>query len=147
MDVRKFAKEIVATLPQIHLEFVRRQPNIIMKGKLTFPQMIILEILRAQNECKMGDLSRMLGVTKSAVTGLTDRLIKVGLARRRRSKEDRRVVKIKLTPKGSSLSKQINEYKLRMIASLFSNISPKERTVYLGILRKLEKNIRVKNKT
>ncbi|MBL7156849.1 MAG: MarR family transcriptional regulator [Candidatus Omnitrophica bacterium] len=142
MNIRNFAKEVLATIPYMHIEIIRRQPKILVKGKITFPQMVILDILRAKKGCKMSDVSKALGVTKSAVTGLTDRLIRAGFIRRARTETDRRVVKIYLTQKGLVLSRRLNDYKLAMISGLFRNISQKEKSQYLNILRKLKKNIK-----
>jgi len=141
MEMRDFAREVARVLPAIHTELVRRQPEFLLKDKITFPQMLILNILGKHAECKMTDLARILGVTKSAVTGLTDRLIRSGLLRRRRSKQDRRVVNVLLTSKGLKQSKRFAAFHLKMIASLFSNISQNERARYLKILRKIYRNI------
>ena len=144
MEIKEFSREVAAILPQIHVEMLKRQPAALVKSGITFSQMVILGILRGKRDSRMGDLSRTLGVTKSAVTGLVDRLLRVGLVRRSRSKADRRVVRIALTSKGRNLSKKIENFKLNSICGLFSNISQKERTQYLRILRKLGKNIRAK---
>ena len=141
MNIREFAKEVAAITPAIHMALVRRQPKALAKGKITFSQMVILGLLRAKKECKMGEISKALGVTKSAVTGITDRLIKSGLLRRSRSKSDRRVVYITLAPKGVNLSRQLRDFNLRVVSNLFSNISHGERSSYLAILRKVRKNI------
>ena len=122
MEIREFAKEVAAIIPAIHVELVKRQPDALMREKMSLPHMVMLGILSRRRECKMSDLSRILGVTKGAVTGLTDRLIKAGLLRRARSQKDRRVVYITLTPEGARRSKKLNNFKLRVISSLFSNI-------------------------
>ena len=141
MEARDFTSEVARILPAIHTELVRRQPDFLLKGKMTFPQMLILDILGGQRECKMTDLARILGVTKSAVTGLTDRLIRSGLLKRMRSKQDRRIVNVALTPKGLDQAKKFKSFRLNMIASMFSTISETERTQYLRILRKLHRNV------
>ena len=144
MDIKEFSREVGSILPQIHVEMLKRQPPALVKSGITFSQMVILGILRGKRDSRMGDLSRTLGVTKSAATGLVDRLLKGGLIRRSRSKADRRVVRIALTSKGRSLSKKIENFKLNTICGVFSNISQNERIQYLRILRKLGKNIQSK---
>ena len=89
MDIRKFSREIIAVAPPMHAMFAKGLPSIIKGGKVTFPQMVILDILRVKGENKMSDMSRVLGVTKSAVTGLVDRLIRTGLVRRERQRKQR----------------------------------------------------------
>lgn len=143
MDLKKFSKEVASILPTIHVELVKRQPEFMLR-KITLPQMVIINILSARPGCKMGDLSKILGVTKGAVTGLTDRLMRSGLLRRARSKEDRRIVNVELTSKGKSYARRLNEFKLKVVSSLFSNISADERAQYLAILRKLQRNVQAK---
>ena len=55
-----------------------------------------------------------------------------------------RIVKIRLTPKGINIANKLKNYKLKMIRRLFVNISQKERAQYLGILKKIQKNIQKK---
>lgn len=144
MRVQKFAREVAAVMPHIHTEIVRSQPSELMKGKITFTQMIILDMLRVQGECRMSEISNLLKVTKSAVTGITDRLLKLELIYRTRSRQDRRVVRIKLAPRGGRLATRLYNYKLKIITTLFSNISQRERAQYLHILKKLQQNIQAK---
>ena len=144
MKVQKFAREVAAVMPHIHTEIVRNQPSELMKGKITITQMVILDMLRIRGESKMSDVANLLRVTKSAVTGTTDRLIKSDLIHRARSRRDRRVVKIRLAPKGARLATRLYNYRLKIIKTLFSNISQRERAQYLHILKKLRQNIQAK---
>lgn len=144
MNIHKFAKEVLTIFPPIYAKVLKGQPAILKKGKITISQMVLLESLHAKKECKMSDASKVLGVTKSAVTGITDRLLRMGLLRRTRLRVDRRIVKIRLTPKGINIANKLKNYKLKMIRRLFATISQKERMQYLDILKKIQKNIQKK---
>jgi len=141
MNIQKFAEEVLTVFPSIHAKVLKGQPAVLKKGKITISQMVLLELVHAKKECKMSDVSKILGVTKSAVTGLTDRLLRMGLLRRTRLRVDRRIVKIRLTPKGIDIANKLKKYKLKMIRRLFATISQRERSQYLGILKKIQKNI------
>ena len=147
MDIKKFSKETIKIITPIHIAFIRLQPNVLTKGKISFPQMVIMEILRLKRTCKMSDVSYALGVTKSAVTGLTDRLIKAGFIQRSRSTHDRRIVNITFTPKGANLARKLYKSKLKTIESLFSGLSSSERSHYLSILKKINRNLSTKKAT
>jgi DNA-binding MarR family transcriptional regulator len=54
-----------------------------------------------------GELSREVGVTSGAVTGAVDRLERAGLARRVAEPEDRRRVRIEVTPEFRSRAERI----------------------------------------
>ena len=144
MTIKKLAKEVAALIVPLHLEIARTLPNPLAKERITFPQMAILTYLDHAKQCKMSDLSKMLGVTKSAITGVIDRLLKTGFINRLRSKGDRRVVNVKLTKKGKRTAKQLANFKLKVIIKLFANINAKERVAYLHILRKMHNNITAK---
>jgi len=147
MHSLNFAKEIMAITPYIHGEFFKKHPKVLMKGRITFPQMAIMDILRIKKGCKMSDISTVMGVTKSAVTGIVDRMIKLAIIKRVRLKNDRRVIKISLTPKGMSLSNTLYNFRLRMIDRLFAHVNEKERLQYITILKKLRDAIVAKSRT
>ncbi len=141
MDIKAFANEVIAITPHIHASFLRNLPAALKEEKITISQTLILEMLRENRECRMSDISKSLGVTKSAVTAITDRLIETHLVKRLRSQNDRRVVRASLTAKGFVLSRKLRNYKLKIISRLFSDISRKERAQYMAILRKVQKNL------
>ena len=72
---------------------------------LTFTQWISLMGLREGVAETSADLARHLNHDAGAVTRVVDELEKRGLRRRERSKEDRRVVKLTLTPQGRAVAK------------------------------------------
>ncbi len=137
MKPNAFAEEALRLGHQIHVQLLKRMPAMIGKGAVSFPQIVILDILRRAGKCRMGRLSKVMGVTNSAVTGMTDRLIQTGILKRARSTCDRRVVYVGLTKKGASLARKLNNYKVKMIKSLFSSLTGAERAAYLKILRKI----------
>lgn len=52
---------------------------------------------------KLTELAELCGVSAAAITGMSDRLEKVGYATREKSKSDRRVIKLLITPKGQAI--------------------------------------------
>ncbi|MBS0275056.1 MAG: MarR family transcriptional regulator [Proteobacteria bacterium] len=72
---------------------------------LTFTQWISLMGLREGVAETSADLARHLNHDAGAVTRVVDELEKRGLLRRERSKSDRRVVKLILTPQGRAVAK------------------------------------------
>lgn len=52
---------------------------------------------------KLTELAELCGVSAAAITGMSDRLEKAGYATREKSKSDRRVIKLLITPKGQEL--------------------------------------------
>jgi DNA-binding MarR family transcriptional regulator len=63
--------------------------------------------LRTTGGSTVAELARWLQVDAGAMTRLLDRLEKKGLCKRVRSTEDRRVVKVELTPEGATAIQQV----------------------------------------
>jgi DNA-binding MarR family transcriptional regulator len=144
MEDKKFYEELTSTISSMHTKIVHKLSSVLIKGKLGFAQMVVIDVLRRDGELKMSDMAKILGVTKSAVTGITDRLIRDGFLTRERSDRDRRVVWMRLTKKGSFLSKKFYKNKLNFMRSIFSKISKKDKISYLKIIRKIKNNLKDK---
>ena len=77
------------------------------KENLTLPQLDILVCLGRVKGLTLGEIGERLMVTGGNITGVMDRLEKSGFVYRDRDKEDRRIIRAKLTPKGIILHKDI----------------------------------------
>jgi DNA-binding MarR family transcriptional regulator len=79
------------------------------RWNLTLPQFDVLaELARAERHgFTFIELSRLLLVTSGNLTGIVDRLEARQLVRRVPDDEDRRVVRVKLTDKGRSMTRQM----------------------------------------
>lgn len=78
----------------------------------------LVEIGRS-NGLSLNELSELLTLDKSTMSRTVDNLVNAGLAARQADKEDRRYMKITLTPKGSEMVQVINssmkEYYARVL--------------------------------
>jgi len=68
--------------------------------KVTIAQSGILFLLKQKDGRTMTELSRILGIDNSTLTGLTDRLEKAGLVKRNANPGDRRSSHISITQEG-----------------------------------------------
>ncbi len=104
---------------------------------ITGPQLWALKIIRENGGLSLGDLSQRMYVHPSTISGLMDRLEKKGYVLRDRSQQDRRVVKVDLTPRGSRLAKKApNPIQGRMIYGLRKLKREELHRIY-GSIRKL----------
>lgn len=141
----EFARRMNEVMPVIAQGFVRRQASKLYKCKLTLPQILILDFLNQQGESKMTDIARFMRVTTAAMTGIVERLVRDGYVLRVYSPQDRRIIKIKLTSRGSALIKQINEQRRKMVIKIFGNISEVDRQDYLRILMQIKEILTKEN--
>lgn len=72
-------------------------------GSVTMAQMRVLWTLEREGDTVLGEVARMLCVSNSTATELSDRLVRGGYARRASDSGDRRRVSLSLTPRGRSL--------------------------------------------
>jgi DNA-binding MarR family transcriptional regulator len=134
----EFADELNEIFPVIMKEFTRRMSKEFVKTKITLPQFLILHFLFQEGASKMTALARFVNVSTAAMTGIVDRLLKSGYVSREHNPLDRRIVKVKLTAKGSEFFKKVNQERRRMMISIFSKISERDRSDYLRILTQIK---------
>jgi len=139
LPLGEFADKLNQIMPVIMIEFIRRNADELSRGKITPPQLLTLSFLNEKGESRMTDLARFMKVSTAAMTGVVERLVRDAYALRVFDPQDRRIIKIRLTSKGSELIKKINQQKRRMFIDIFSQISPTERKHYLSILEKIAK--------
>jgi DNA-binding MarR family transcriptional regulator len=112
---------------------------------LSHEQYNVLRILRGTGESGLPTLeisSRMLSRSPN-ITRLLDRLIAKKLARRSRSKEDRRVVIVSITPQGMKLLAHLD----RVVDKVFDSFPPTtkaEMDTLLDVLDRIREHMAVK---
>ncbi len=75
---------------------------------VTAAQHVIISTLAHEDGLSLSEVGKRAYLDKPAITGLADRMEKDGLVARRRSTNDRRVVKLHLTAKGRDLLQEMD---------------------------------------
>ena len=138
ISLSEFADKLNQIMPVIMKEIIRRDSNELYKGKITLPQLLTLGFLNEKGESRMTDLARFMKVSTAAMTGVAERLVRDAYVLRVYNPQDRRIIKIKLKPKGAELVKKINQQKRQMAINIFGKISESEREEYLRILTRIQ---------
>ncbi|WP_144154049.1 MarR family winged helix-turn-helix transcriptional regulator [Paraburkholderia sp. BCC1885] len=95
----------------------------------------------ASGKCLLAaELAREYGIDASAVTRLVDRLEKRGLLNRVRSVEDRRVVRLALTPEGHAIAARMPAIFNGVIDHLLSGFTAEEVGFLKSMLRRVLTN-------
>lgn len=89
-------------MKRVGMSIIHQADKRLAKHGLTSAQWGPLMRLRTSGGSTVAELARWLQVDAGAMTRLLDRLEKKGLCRRIRSTEDRRVVRVALTPEGEA---------------------------------------------
>jgi MarR family transcriptional regulator, 2-MHQ and catechol-resistance regulon repressor len=114
---------------------------------LTEPQFSLLECLGHLGPLTIGELSKKMLVSSGNTTVVLDNLEKNGLTERVHSKEDRRTIITKLTPKGKKLFDDIFSSHANFIVNSTSVLSEQEQITLSQLLKKLGVSLNEKNPT
>jgi len=114
---------------------------------ITDAQFNVLMLLKYQSddgELNQTALGRMLLVNRSNITGLTDRLEQAGLVRRVMDTTDRRVNRVRLTPKGRSVLDRAEQAYFARVQEIMGTLSEKENMQLITFLERIRKALRTR---
>ena len=103
-------------------------------------QYALLKCLWTQDMQTPTQLSQILNLDASSVTGILARLEKKGLLERTYSKEDRRSVHVRLLPDGKALQPGIEAVIDEANAKILSGFTPESVSLFKQNLRQIEQN-------
>ena len=93
---------------------------------VTLAQMRVLWTLEREGSAQLGEVARMLCVTNSTATELSDRLVRGGYASRQTRPDDRRRVALSLTPRGRALLAEFAKRRRDRWRAILRALSPSE---------------------
>jgi DNA-binding MarR family transcriptional regulator len=94
-------------------------------------------VLGRRGAIMMSDLARILNMALSTATNTIDKLVAKGLAERSRGDEDRRIVQVGLSEKGTHLYESFLECQLAMGRTMLEALSHGEREIFLELIAKM----------
>jgi MarR family transcriptional regulator, 2-MHQ and catechol-resistance regulon repressor len=110
-----------------------------LPGHITFAQFAVLEALHSLGPMFQRELSQRILRTSASVTAVVDGLESRGLVERARSKEDRRLVRVSLTPEGQAFMTEVLPVYMGRVREEFSVLSPTEQSELGRLCRTLGK--------
>lgn len=122
---------------------MRRISRIYAEGlspyEVTPPQLFMLSCLECRDGQKPSELAEQVHLDASSMTGLLDRTEKANLIRRMRDPEDRRALRIYLTPQGqetvAKLRPVVEQLQQRVHELFFAESSEQQIADFMQILR------------
>ena len=105
---------------------------------LTFPQALVLTALGDGDPVPISTLAERTGSANSTVSGIVDRLEKLGLAKRERSELDRRVIYVSATQPYAELKQKASTDVGGYFDSLLHDMSGEDRNLIATALGKLD---------
>lgn len=134
-------EEIESLLRSVNLVLRKRGRDILSSFDVTPPQFDALLTLRKHGSLTMGELCQKLYLACSTATDLVDRMERNDLIQRERDQADRRVVRLKITPRGNELMEQVVKARLAYLAKVTADLSPTDLSLLADSLRALQKRM------
>jgi DNA-binding MarR family transcriptional regulator len=100
-------------------------------------QLHAIAFIEAKQGLTMKELAEMLLVTQPSATSFVNRLVGMGLVRRVHDPKNRRLVRLTVTPRGSTLLKKKMAEKREAVGSMLSGLSVPEQEQLLALMQKM----------
>ena len=107
--VRKDAGRLADFIMFTQRSFLLNLSKELNKGSVSFAQFFLLGYLAKEDYLTMTDISKKMGHSTAAATGLVDRLEKLGYVQRLHASDDRRKVMVQITRKGIDLVEKMRD--------------------------------------
>ena len=141
-DLKADVDPILEAIIYLYTESRRITKEYARRANLTGPQLTVIKMLEGIGDLSLSELSEKIRAQNSTVTGIIDRMEREGLVVRERSTEDRRVVKIRLTPKGMDLARDVPVEPMVIFRSALLALSKDEMQDLLKILLKVSRRVK-----
>jgi DNA-binding MarR family transcriptional regulator len=130
-NVDRHVAEIEELLRNVSTILKKRGRDILSNFDITPPQLDALLVLRDFGELTMGELCQKMFLACSTATDLIDRMERNGLIERVRDTADRRVIRLKVLAKGTSVIDQVLEARRSYLVNILAEIdvADKERLI------------------
>ncbi len=115
-------QEFESLLHRIAMQLNQHVRCFLNKKGLSQSRYWVIKNLSLDQPLTMGELQKRLGLSSATLTGLVDGLVAIDAVRRWREEDDRRVVFLALTPAGSSLRTEVNQYRSEVLRSSLADL-------------------------
>lgn len=136
-SVRKDASKLADFIMFTQRSFLLNLSKELNKGNVSFAQFFLLGYLAKEDYLTMTDISKKMGHSTAAATGLVDRLEKLGYVQRLHASDDRRKVMVQITRKGIDLVEKMREDIVDSLVDLMEDLDSEEKSSVLDTYGKI----------
>ena len=130
-EVADYCRSLYDLMCRFWSSFGHRMNNALVRGGINIPQYMAMLALAELGETTMGELSKKLHVTMGASTNIVDKLVRAGYVTRNRSTEDRRIVRVKLQPKGETTIEEVENMAVNFMVGVLKEVEPQRRKQFM----------------
>jgi DNA-binding MarR family transcriptional regulator len=131
-----YVSEIERTLRMVSMIIRKRGRDILEEFSVTPPQLNALHFLE-ETSLTMGELGQKMYLACSTATDLIDRMERNGLIIRERGQNDRRVIRLNITPRGKQVITEVIEARKHYVAGVLARVAPGDRKALMENLNKI----------
>lgn len=102
------------------------------------PQAVFLMELMHRGEASMSEIAGHARVHATVMSHFVDRLVKKGLVERVQDEEDRRVVRVRLTPQGRETAQELVARYMSKLDAVLKRSEEKDRATFLRMLNEID---------
>jgi len=140
-EIKRDVDQVLEAIIYLYTESRRLTKELARRADLTGPQLTVVKMLEQIGDLSLSELSERIRAQNSTVTGIIDRMERESLVTRERSKEDRRVVYIRLTAKGRRLAEEIPVEPMEIFRGALESLSAAEVRDLVRILGKVARRV------
>lgn len=133
------AEEVATLMPMIARRILL---GFFQSVHLTQTQIFTIITLAEQAPIRLSEISQKMNISAPTVTGIVDRLVKLGYVKRVPDQEDRRAINVDLTVKGRNVAVKLKKTIKRKWKGLLIELSKSDQEQYIAILRKIKGNLK-----
>ena len=137
IDVTKYVKRTREAIRQVGRVVCLRDPLTADMPENLTPSQIHTILWLGQEELPMSEVARRLNATAGTMTGIVDRLEKLGFVERQRDAADRRVIRLRLTETGRTVCGRLDTLIEERIAALLGLLDEPDQAALVDIFEKL----------
>jgi len=140
--IKSDVDRVLEAIIYLYTESRRITKEMARRADLTGPQLTVVKMLEQIGDLSLSELSERIRAQNSTVTGIIDRMEREGLVTRERSREDRRVVFIRLTNKGKKLAEDVPVEPWEIFRNALESLTASETRDLVKILGKVARRVR-----
>lgn len=135
-ELDAYARELLEAVMRAFHGF-REEKRWRVREDLSFPQVMLLLFIAEGGDVTAGEVAKNLCVTQGVITRTADRLLEKGLIARARDRDDRRMVRLTLTPEGKRVARRIERMRIEDMKTVLRGLSASERRGLLAVFKKM----------
>ena len=137
-NMKKTADEIVPLLLEVRrLLWERHSKQRCGPDPMQWSRMLALKLIAEKGNPTMQEIAHHLRITAPSATSIITHLEKDGWIERQRESPDKRIVRVKVSAKGSQELAKHKERMMRLLRGLFETLPEKDARDFVRILKRL----------